>query len=630
MAVQKHLSSLADRFQGTDRQPHGDAGGRDLADRLNLERIVGLCARTFRVPMAAVHWMGGQGREIYAAHGAATDAAWGHLGHLAEVTADRGELIWIPAITAPPDPPVNGSGKHGGALFFFGGIPLPVRGDADFAVLSIGDVIARRDFVDSDAEALADFAHIAAACLGQEGARVALPFPDAPGEGGFVQFLGDAVPLLLSYCDTDFNLRYTNRPFRDVLGRAPVPGTSLQEVLGTDAFEENAHFLNRARNGEVVRSRISMPDATGFKTVFDVTHIPYTDGNGSVNGVLSVAEDVGGEARFEACLRDMSGTACLSGVGLVQKTEGLLRLAREYFDMEHAFVTGVDGERCTILFSVSESRDFRPGHTCLLDQTYCATAIDAGDVYAFENVNVAVLPPLREKMQPNCKSLISMPIYVDNLLFGAVTIASDAPRTRYFSERDRNVMRILAGIVGYETSRHERINEINQSNQKLMRLTIKDPLTGALNRREFMRNGHLELARAKRHERALSMLIIDINGLKRINEQFGHAVGDRVMVETSQILTGALRGSDRVGRLGGDEFGLLLPEIARHGAAAVSNRIADFFASNAIVVQGQPISVTIGIGISSLDESTHTLDDLIQDGYEALTRAKAKGPNSAA
>lgn len=153
-------------------------------------------------------------------------------------------------------------------------------------------------------------------------------------------------------------------------------------------------------------------------------------------------------------------------------------------------------------------------------------------------------------------------------------------------------------------------------------LALHDNLTGVGNRRAFEMQGERLLKSALRHERSCSLLLLDIDHFKRVNDEHGHARGDLVLIETARRLEGQLRGSDLLCRWGGEEFSVMLPETHLPGARIVAERIRHAFAEQA--VSGLALSVSIGLVSLCRDE---TLQALFQRADQALYRAKQTGRN---
>ena len=165
--------------------------------------------------------------------------------------------------------------------------------------------------------------------------------------------------------------------------------------------------------------------------------------------------------------------------------------------------------------------------------------------------------------------------------------------------------------------------------QKLHTLASVADLTGAYNRRHFLDLGRNEIARAKRYGRALSVIIIDLDHFKRVNDTWGHETGDFVLKEASQILKKGLRTSDLLGRHGGEEFALLLPETPPDQAAMVAERLREMLAQMLIPIPGGATStLTASFGVAGVECVTEDeIDSFIRAADQAMYDAKAAGRN---
>ena len=172
------------------------------------------------------------------------------------------------------------------------------------------------------------------------------------------------------------------------------------------------------------------------------------------------------------------------------------------------------------------------------------------------------------------------------------------------------------------------LEEVQRSNQKLERLAATDPLTGAGNRRQFIEHIGAEIARAKRSGVPLSLLSLDLDHFKEINDSRGHVVGDEVLCEFVRKCLEAIRPYDSVARVGGEEFMVLLPGATIDTACAVGERLRSAIQGNAFEVGSRPsIYVTISIGVSELGRDGDTLDELLSVADQRLYRAKHEGRN---
>lgn len=167
---------------------------------------------------------------------------------------------------------------------------------------------------------------------------------------------------------------------------------------------------------------------------------------------------------------------------------------------------------------------------------------------------------------------------------------------------------------------------VNHFQGRLEYMATVDDLTNVTNRRQFMKVLKAETTRAIRYSRPLSMLMIDVDHFKSINDTYGHPMGDRALILLADTIKGALRESDLLGRLGGEEFGAMLPEIGKDLAAGVADRIREKVASTPLESDQGTLNLTISIGVAAVDPHSG-VEDLLRRADQALYQAKESGRN---
>jgi diguanylate cyclase (GGDEF)-like protein len=154
-----------------------------------------------------------------------------------------------------------------------------------------------------------------------------------------------------------------------------------------------------------------------------------------------------------------------------------------------------------------------------------------------------------------------------------------------------------------------------------------DPLTGLLNRRAFLADAETLQQQQIARDRPIGVLLIDLDHFKSINDRFGHAVGDKVLQIFARTTQTSLRQTDLVGRLGGEEFTVVLADASIDNAYLVADRLRKAFAANAAVVDGEPLYATASVGVSVIIDPRQDLAKLITLADQALYLAKARGRN---
>ncbi|MFN3076339.1 MAG: GGDEF domain-containing protein [Alphaproteobacteria bacterium] len=172
--------------------------------------------------------------------------------------------------------------------------------------------------------------------------------------------------------------------------------------------------------------------------------------------------------------------------------------------------------------------------------------------------------------------------------------------------------------------------DLTQSQLKeadLQYLASTDPLTGASNRRRLLAAGNEEVVRSSRHAHPFSVLMLDLDHFKNVNDTHGHAVGDEVLRQFSMTCQDMLRQNDLLGRCGGEEFAVLLPETEAEGARTLAERLRARVEAMRIPVENGTLTVTVSIGIAAFVPGDTLVEDLLKRADHALYQAKARGRN---
>jgi len=176
-------------------------------------------------------------------------------------------------------------------------------------------------------------------------------------------------------------------------------------------------------------------------------------------------------------------------------------------------------------------------------------------------------------------------------------------------------------------TRASNILKLQAATRKLELLASTDSLTGAFNRRHFMETGNNEIRRSERYDHPFTVLMLDIDHFKAVNDTHGHGVGDDALKKTVEVIQQTLRGEDTLGRLGGEEFAVLLPETNMSRAALLAERIR--FAISEIIIDTPtgPLTFTMSIGVSQGTEGDTKIDDVLKRADAGLYKAKEQGRN---
>jgi diguanylate cyclase (GGDEF)-like protein len=222
-----------------------------------------------------------------------------------------------------------------------------------------------------------------------------------------------------------------------------------------------------------------------------------------------------------------------------------------------------------------------------------------------------------ELRREGMRGLIMLPLVAKGAAIGVAEITSAGRAT------DEPGRITLARTMAHEAAmalENARVYEAARN------LADRDPLTGYFNHRYLHERLSEEVVRAIRTRRALSVVMIDLDDFKLVNDTFGHLYGDRVLVYVAETIRASVRGSDVAARYGGDEFALILPETNAHEAAVVAERILAAFRAHPFTAEGRtPLPIGTSIGIATHPDDGRTATELIAAADSGLYAAKAQG-----
>lgn len=170
-------------------------------------------------------------------------------------------------------------------------------------------------------------------------------------------------------------------------------------------------------------------------------------------------------------------------------------------------------------------------------------------------------------------------------------------------------------------------NMMKDALRRLDEASNRDGLTGVYNRRYLEQALSKEFARVKRYDGTLSLIMIDLDHFKRVNDERGHLAGDEVIRRSAELLSGCIRESDTLGRYGGEEFAVLLPHTKLDGALILAERLRKCVAAQPVAFGDHNIPVTISVGVAEIRPDTPSYEQLIQDADTALYQSKESGRN---
>jgi diguanylate cyclase (GGDEF)-like protein len=216
------------------------------------------------------------------------------------------------------------------------------------------------------------------------------------------------------------------------------------------------------------------------------------------------------------------------------------------------------------------------------------------------------------------KTILGVPLMLRNETIGALFLQAKEPNSY-----DENQVRLVETIANQASIAMDNA----QLCEKVQNMAITDSLTGAYNRRYFYEFADNEIARSKRYQKNLAIIMVDIDHFKMVNDKFGHIIGDQTLKMVVDTIASQLRQVDVLCRFGGEEFVVLMPETSLESAFVAAERICRAISMQTLKTEEGDICVTVSIGVTQLRNDNQTMMDLVNEADQALYTAKEEGRN---
>lgn len=324
--------------------------------------------------------------------------------------------------------------------------------------------------------------------------------------------------------------------------------------------------------------------------------------------------------RSRAALHHLYEVAGRTDLEFSERIRRLLVVGCERLRLPFGFFTEIGGGEQRIVEAVGDHPELRSDATAPLEESYCRKTITEDDLVGYENAAAEGWEddPAFERFRLNC--YLGGKIEVDGELHGTLCFADRIAREQSFTEGEKVFVRLLVQWISREVERETLLDRMTE-------LARTDDLTGLANRRVLIERLDEEVERSQRYGNDLSVLLLDLDDFKQVNDRFGHQVGDEVLRNLGALLEEQIRDSDVVGRYGGEEFGAILPQTGVEESLELAERILGQVRRESFESDGNQFSVTCSIGVAEHEESDGDGDDLLRRADEALYRAKDAGRN---
>jgi len=402
-----------------------------------------------------------------------------------------------------------------------------------------------------------------------------------------------STPDMISLVDTNYIYRVVNDAYLEIFQRErdDILGKSVAELVGSEVFENvSKSSIDKALNGETVRVETWIEFPEVGKRFMAVTYHPVSLADGDIKYVSIDA-------------RDMTD---------LKKSEEALRVAADRLDL------ATDAGNIGIFEWDIVTGDLIWDHKMM--ELYQVGPAEFSGMFEAWRTRV------HRKDLPEAERQLAEAVEQKKNFDSEFRIVWPNGEVRHIKAAgliqlcDDGKPQSMTGVNWDVTTHRTMENE-------LRRLATTDPLTGASNRRKFMERSTEEFDRCKRYDTPLTLLSLDIDYFKNINDTHGHPAGDEVLKELVSLCKATLRTTDVFGRMGGEEFSAVLTQTGIESGQRTAERLRQLVEQQAVETEAATISYTISIGLSELREDDTSMETILKRADDALYKAKNNGRN---
>jgi len=443
-----------------------------------------------------------------------------------------------------------------------------------------------------------------------------------------LSLIADNVSASITEVDPDGRCVFINKTGCEWFNGSPeeLLGTRLRNRLPWKDRETVRSVFQEALQGRKVSSEVSLhfPDGSLRECHMDCT--PRISGDGDVDGLVVLITDITSRKKTERTLAELYAITSTRELGHEDKIAEILRLGCEHFDVPFGIISHVIDDLYTVTHAHSPTGEIAPGQSLPLADTYCILTLNTNEPVATENAANSDFArhPCYELFA--LETYIGAPLLVDGIVHGTINFTAPEIRKRAFTPADIQIVRQFADWISHEIARQRDHQALMDAKINLERVASIDDLTQVLNRRAFLEQAGTEIQRFRRSKQPITAVMMDIDNFKQINDRHGHAAGDEVLRRFARAISGSLRAVDVFGRVGGEEFCMILQESGADEALAVCERLRQKIVSDCQMEQiGQTITCSMGLAVAAREDIEFST--LMQKADTALYEAKASGRN---
>jgi diguanylate cyclase (GGDEF)-like protein/PAS domain S-box-containing protein len=443
-----------------------------------------------------------------------------------------------------------------------------------------------------------------------------------------LSLMADNIVASVTEVDLDGKCVFINKTACDWFNDIPdnLVGTRLRDRLPWKEREAINAVLEEVQKGEKVSTEISLHFPDGILRECMMSCNPRFDDNGSVEAIVVLISDITDRKKTERTLAELYAITSTRELSHEDKIAEILRLGTEHFEVPFGIISHVIDDHYTITHAQSPNGELAPGTSFPLQDTYCMLTLASAEPLATANASSSEFAKHPCHQIFSLETYIGAPLLVDGEIHGTINFTAPEMRKRSFSPSDLQIVRQFADWVGHEIARQRDHQALMNAKINLERVASIDDLTQILNRRAFLERANTEVQRFRRTKRPFTAVMMDIDKFKQINDLYGHATGDEVLRKFADTVSSALRSVDIFGRVGGEEFCMILHNADLEDAMLVCERLRERIIAECqldIIEQ----TVTCSMGLAAVAREDLEFSTLMQKADTALYEAKSTGRN---
>ena len=339
--------------------------------------------------------------------------------------------------------------------------------------------------------------------------------------------------------------------------------------------------------------------------------------SGETIGYIAFIQVAGSEDRSLATLQKLHAISANTELGYAERIEAMLQLGIDHFGLDLAIQSRIRGRDYLVEHCVDRNDSLEPGSVFSVAGTYCIHVLNAGQPVGFHYAGQSEIQNHPCYQDFGLEAYIGGTIFLDGEVYGTLNFSSSSPCAP-FTRDDLVFVQLIADSVGSQVAQQK-------LNQRLLDLANTDELTGLSRRGSIMESLEWHVSHVQRTGDWLSLIAVDLDYFKRVNDTWGHAAGDRVLQRFAIVARGVVRGIDLCGRIGGEEFLFVLPDTDAEGGRVVAERLRKRLSAEEIEAQpGLSISVTASAGVATY-QTGESMRQFLARADRALYNAKGAG-----